>query len=299
MGARLGADANVLTPGAVVITGASTGIGRATARYLAARGVRVFAGVRRPQDAEALRGEGGGGVTPVQLDVTDRQSIARAASEVEAALDGEGLLGLVNNAGIGIGAPLEFIDLDELRRQLEVNVIGPVAVTQAFLAQIRTRRGRIVNVGSIGGRIAQPIMGPYNASKYALEALSDSLRMELGAWGIHVSLVEPGAIATAIWEKTDTYAEQMIPALGARAGELYGDAIGAVLDTARMLSKRAIAPEAVSRAIFHALTARRPRTRYLVGADARAEALLARFLPDRARDAVLMRIMKYPRRAPR
>lgn len=299
MGARLGADANVLTPGAVVITGASTGIGRATARYLAARGVRVFAGVRRPQDAEALRGEGGGGVTPVQLDVTDRQSIARAARDVEEALDGEGLLGLVNNAGIGIGAPLEFIDLDELRRQLEVNVIGPVAVTQAFLSQVRTRRGRIVNVGSIGGRIAQPIMGPYNASKYALEALSDSLRMELGAWGIHVSLVEPGAIATAIWEKTDAYAEQMIPALGARAGELYGDAIGAVLDTARMLSKRAIAPEAVSRAIFHALTARRPRTRYLVGADARAEALLARFLPDRARDAVLMRIMKYPRRAPR
>jgi NAD(P)-dependent dehydrogenase (short-subunit alcohol dehydrogenase family) len=299
VGARLGAHANVLTPGAVVITGASTGIGRATARYLAARGVRVFAGVRRAQDAEALRGEGAGGVTPIQLDVTDRQSIARAAREVEAALDGEGLLGLVNNAGIGIGAPLEFIDLDELRRQLEVNVIGPVAVTQAFLSQVRTRRGRIVNVGSIGGRIAQPIMGPYNASKYALEALSDSLRMELGAWGIHVALVEPGAIATAIWEKTDTYAEQMIPALGARAGELYGDAIGAVLDTARMLSKRAIPPEAVSRAIFHALTARRPRTRYLVGTDARAEALLARFLPDRARDAVLMRIMKYPRRAPR
>jgi NAD(P)-dependent dehydrogenase (short-subunit alcohol dehydrogenase family) len=299
VGARLGAYASVLTPGAVVITGASTGIGRATARYLAARGVRVFAGVRREQDAEALRGAGASGVTPVQLDVTDRQSIARAAREVEAALGGEGLLGLVNNAGIGIGAPLEFIDLDELRRQLEVNVIGPVAVTQAFLSQIRTRRGRIVNVGSIGGRIAQPIMGPYNASKYALEALSDSLRMELGAWGIHVSLVEPGAIATAIWEKTDTYAEHMIPALGARAGELYGDAIGAVLDTARMLSKRAIAPEAVSRVIFHALTARRPRTRYLVGTDARAEALLARFLPDRARDAVLMRIMKYPRRAPR
>jgi NAD(P)-dependent dehydrogenase (short-subunit alcohol dehydrogenase family) len=299
VGARLGAHASVLTPGAVVITGASTGIGRATARYLAERGVRVFAGVRREQDAEALRGEGASGVTPVQLDVTDRQSIARAAREVEAALGGEGLLGLVNNAGIGIGAPLEFIALDELRRQLEVNVIGPVAVTQAFLSQVRTRRGRIVNVGSIGGRIAQPIMGPYNASKYALEALSDSLRMELGAWGIHVSLVEPGAIATAIWEKTDTYAEHMIPALGARAGELYGDAIGAVLDTARMLSKRAIAPEAVSRAIFHALTARRPRTRYLVGTDARAEALLARFLPDRARDAVLLRIMKYPRRAPR
>lgn len=299
MGARLGAHAGILTPGAVVITGASTGIGRATARYLAERGVRVFAGVRREQDADALRGEGAGGVTPVQLDVTDRQSIARAAREVEAAVGGEGLLGLVNNAGIGIGAPLEFIGLDELRRQLEVNVIGPVAVTQAFLSQVRTRRGRIVNVGSIGGRIAQPIMGPYNASKYALEALSDSLRMELGAWGMHVSLVEPGAIATAIWEKTETYAEHMIPALGARAGELYGDAIAAVLDTARMLSKRAIAPEAVSKAIFHALTARRPRTRYLVGADARAEALLARFLPDRARDAVLMRIMKYPRRAPR
>jgi NAD(P)-dependent dehydrogenase (short-subunit alcohol dehydrogenase family) len=255
--------------------------------------------VRREQDADALRGDGAGGVTPIQLDVTDPQSIAHAAREVDAALDGEGLLGLVNNAGIGIGAPLEFVDLAELRRQLEVNVIGPVAVIQAFLSQVRTRRGRIVNVGSIGGRIAQPVMGPYNASKFALAALSDSLRMELAPWGIHVSLVEPGAIATAIWEKTEAYAERTIPALGARAGELYGAAIGAVLETARRLSRQAIPPEAVSRAIFHALTARRPRTRYLVGTDARAQALLARFLPDRARDAVLLRIMRYPRRPPR
>ena len=282
--------------GAVVITGASTGIGRATARYLAERGFRVFAGVRRDQDAEVLRQEGAGRVTPLRLDVTDRGSIENAAREVEAALAGEGLQGLVNNAGIGIGAPLEFVELDELRRQLEVNVIGAVAVTQAFLPLLRRCRGRIVNVGSIGGRIAQPMLGPYNASKFALEALSDSLRMELGAWGIHVSLVEPGAIATAIWEKTDAYAERMIPALGARANDLYGAAIGAVLETARTLAKRAIAPEAVSKVIHHALTARRPRTRYLVGTDARAQALLARFLPDRARDAVLLRFMRYPRR---
>jgi NAD(P)-dependent dehydrogenase (short-subunit alcohol dehydrogenase family) len=175
--------------GAVVITGASTGIGRATARYLAERGFRVFAGVRRDQDAEVLRQEGAGRVTPLRLDVTDRGSIENAAREAEAALAGEGLQGLVNNAGIGIGAPLEFVELDELRRQLEVNVIGAVAVTQAFLPLLRRCRGRIVNVGSIGGRIAQPMLGPYNASKFALEALSDSLRMELGAWGIHVSLV--------------------------------------------------------------------------------------------------------------
>jgi NAD(P)-dependent dehydrogenase (short-subunit alcohol dehydrogenase family) len=282
--------------GAVVITGASTGIGRATARYLAERGFHVFAGVRRDQDAEVLRQEGAGRVTPLRLDVTDRGSIESATREAEAALAGEGLQGLVNNAGIGIGAPLEFVELDELRRQLEVNVIGPVAVTQAFLPLLRVRRGRIVNVGSIGGRIAQPMLGPYNASKFALEALSDSLRMELAVWGIHVSLVEPGAIATAIWEKTDAYAERMIPTLGPRARELYGAAIGAVLDTARTLSKHAIAPEAVSRAICHALTARTPRTRYLVGIDARAQALFARFLPDRVRDTVVLRFIGYPRR---
>jgi len=282
--------------GAVVITGASTGIGRATARYLAERGFRVFAGVRRDEDAEALRQERAGRLTPLRVDVTDRGSIESAAREVEAALGGEGLRGLVNNAGIGIGAPLEFIDLDELRRQLEVNVIGPIAVTQAFLALIRACHGRVVNVGSIGGRIAQPMLGPYNASKFALEALSDSLRMELAPWGIHVSLVEPGSIATAIWEKTDAYAERMIPTLGPRARELYGTAIGAVLDAARTLSKQAIAPEAVSKAIHHALTARRPRTRYLVGTDARVQAVLARFVPDRARDAVLLRFLRYPRR---
>jgi NAD(P)-dependent dehydrogenase (short-subunit alcohol dehydrogenase family) len=282
--------------GAVVITGASTGIGRATARYLAERGFRVFAGVRRDEDAEALRQESAGQLTPLRVDVTDRGSIESAAREVEAAVGGEGLRGLVNNAGIGIGAPLEFIDLDELRRQLEVNVIGPVAVTQAFLALIRACRGRVVNVGSIGGRVAQPMLGPYNASKFALEALSDSLRMELAPWGIHVSLVEPGSIATAIWEKTDAYAERMIPTLGPRARELYGTAIGAVLDAARTLSKQAIAPQAVSKAIHHALTARRPRTRYLVGTDARVQAVLARFVPDRARDAVLLRFLRYPRR---
>jgi NAD(P)-dependent dehydrogenase (short-subunit alcohol dehydrogenase family) len=282
--------------GAVVITGASTGIGRATARYLAERGFRVFAGVRRDEDAEALRQESAGRLTPLRVDVTDRGSIESAAREVEAALGGEGLRGLVNNAGIGIGAPLEFIDLDELRRQLEVNVIGPIAVTQAFLALIRACSGRVVNVGSIGGRVAQPMLGPYNASKFALEALSDSLRMELAPWGIHVSLVEPGSIATAIWEKTDAYAERMIPTLGPRARELYGTAIGAVLDAARTLSKQAIAPQAVSKAIHHALTARRPRTRYLVGTDARVQAVLARFVPDRARDAVLLRFLRYPRR---
>jgi len=282
--------------GAVVITGASTGIGRASARYLAERGFHVFAGVRRDEDAEALRQESAGRLTPLRVDVTDRGSIESAAREVEAAVGGEGLRGLVNNAGIGIGAPLEFIDLDELRRQLEVNVIGPIAVTQAFLALIRACRGRVVNVGSIGGRVAQPMLGPYNASKFALEALSDSLRMELAPWGIHVSLVEPGSIATAIWAKTDAYAERMIPTLGPRARELYGTAIGAVLAAARTLSKQAIAPEAVSKAIHHALTARRPRTRYLVGTDARVQAALARFVPDRARDAVLLRFLRYPRR---
>lgn len=215
----------------------------------------------------------------------------------DAALDGAGLAGLVNNAGIGIGAPIEFLDLDELRRQLEVNVVSVVAVTQAFLPALRRARGRLVNVGSIGGRISQPIGAPYNASKFALEAISESERMELAPWGIEVSLIEPGAIATAIWGKTESYAGTMIGTLPPAAHELYGEAIRATLAILDHQQRVAIPPAATSRAIHHALTAARPKTRYLVGNDARLQALLARFLPDRWRDALIVRFMKYPRRA--
>jgi len=280
----------------VVITGASTGIGRDAALHLDRNGFRVFAGVRREADAESLRKEASPQLEPLLLDVIDAAAIEAAAKRVDAEVGSAGLAGLVNNAGIGIGAPIEFLDLNELRRQLEVNVVAVVAVTQAFLPALRRARGRLVNVGSIGGRVSQPLVGPYSASKFALEAISESERMELAPWGIEVSLVEPGAISTAIWGKTQSYAGGMLQTLPPEANELYADAIRSVLAILDYQQRVAIPPAATSRAIHHALTSARPKTRYVVGNDARMQAFLARFLPDRWRDALIVRFMKYPRR---
>src|SRR5688500_3137446 len=184
--------------GAVVITGASTGIGHACALDLDSHGCHVFAGVRREEDAERLRSERAF-IEPVRIDVTDADSIASARDRVGEAVGAAGLAGLVNNAGIAVPGPLEHLPIDELRRQLEVNLVGQVAVTQAFIPMLRTSRGRIVNIGSIGGRVALPMLGPYAASKHAIEGVSDSLRRELPPWGIEVSVVRPGPIATEIW----------------------------------------------------------------------------------------------------
>ncbi len=187
----------------VLITGASTGIGAACAIGCAQQGMTVFAGVRDLQAGEALRARGGTAIVPIQLDVTDGEIHQEAALRLSRQRVGrEGLSGLVNNAGIAIGSPLELIPLPELRRQFEVNVIGQIAVTQALLPLIRRARGRIVNMGSIAGRGTIPMMGPYSASKFALEALTDALRLELYPWGIEVSIIEPGAIATPIWSKS-------------------------------------------------------------------------------------------------
>jgi NAD(P)-dependent dehydrogenase (short-subunit alcohol dehydrogenase family) len=180
----------------VVVTGASTGIGLACARLLAGRGFQVFAGVRKEADAEALRSEAAS-LHPVQLDVTDSEGIAEAARTVREAA-GPGLAGLVNSAGVAVTGPLEYLPVDELRTQLEVNLVGQVAVLQAFLPALRLSRGRIVNISSIGGRVALPLAGPYAASKFALEAVSDSLRRELAPWGVRVAVVEPGGVRTPV-----------------------------------------------------------------------------------------------------
>ncbi|HET9846795.1 MAG TPA: SDR family NAD(P)-dependent oxidoreductase, partial [Nitrospira sp.] len=203
--------------------------------------------------------------------------------------------GLVNNAGIAIASPLELIPLAELRRQFEVNVIGQIAVTQALLPLIRQSRGRIVNMGSIAGRGTIPMMGPYSASKFALEALTDALRLELYPWGIEVSIIEPGAIATPIWNKSLNTAltlETVIPAEGKR---LYGETAQRLREKVDESARRAIPPDAVVQAVLHALTARRPRTRYLVGADARLRALMVKWLPDRLQDWILKKVLKLPR----
>src|SRR5579862_2288927 len=183
-------------PRAVLITGASTGIGAACALYLDARGFRVFAGVRNPADGEALRARSSSRLAPVLLDVTNSDSLRDAAAVINETVSETGLHGLVNNAGIAVGGPLEVLPLDDLRRQFEVNVVGQLAVTQAMLPLLRKARGRIVNMGSIVGRAPVPLVGAYSMSKAAVAAMTTALRLELDLWGIDVSLIEPGAIAT-------------------------------------------------------------------------------------------------------
>ncbi len=267
----------------VVITGASTGIGRASAVHLARRGWRVFAGIRKDSDAESLRAEEPR-LTPLFLDVADQSSIESARKEVEREL-GRRLHGLVNNAGIGVGGPLEFIPRDDLRMQFEVNVIGMVATTQAFLPALRAARGRIVNIGSVAGRApAIPLAGPYCASKWAVEAITDALRNELKPWEMHVAVVEPGNIATPIWDKTHESME-LIPPQGR---ELYRDIIETGHDVVALMERSGIPPEKVARVVEHALTSPRPRYRYLVGVDAKVRTHVEARLPHRLRDRLFV-----------
>jgi len=283
---------------AVLVTGASTGIGEACALHMDRKGWRVYAGVRRQADADALRAKASPRLIPVTIDVTDEASIANAAVSVERDLAERGLAGLVNNAGIAIAGPLEFTPIEDLRRQIEVNVIGQVAVTQAFMPLIRRARGRIVNMGSIGGRLASPFFGPYNASKFALEAITDSLRQELRPWGIHVSVIEPGSIATPIWDKGIADAEERERRLPQAARDLYQPYIDAMKAKAIELGGRGIPPEQVAKAVDHALTSPRPKTRYVVGRDARLQALAANIVPDRLMDRLVASQMGLPAEPP-
>jgi NAD(P)-dependent dehydrogenase (short-subunit alcohol dehydrogenase family) len=274
----------------VVVTGASKGIGRATALYLDKHGFRVFAGVRNPADGEALQKEASSALKPILLDITDTTQIKQAAQAVSEAVGADGLAGLVNNAGVAVGAPLEFIPLDQLRWQLEVNVVGQVAVTQAFLAAIRQARGRIVNVSSIGGRIAGPNIGAYHASKFALEGLTDTLRIELKRWGIEVISIEPGTIRTPIWETSTSLANQLIARMPPQFHELYPGMAAATERLASNSSKGGTLPEKVAEVIGHALTTPQPKTRYLVGPDARIGGMIIARLPDRLRDRLMTRM---------
>jgi NAD(P)-dependent dehydrogenase (short-subunit alcohol dehydrogenase family) len=257
----------------VLVTGASTGIGEACARHFVSRGVRVLAGVRKAGDAPW-------GTEELLLDVTDADAIAAAGSNVER------LDGLVDNAGIVVACPLEFLPLEELRHQLEVNVVGQLAVTQAFLPAVRAARGRIVLIGSIAGRSALPFLGAYAMSKHALEAMADSLRLELAPDGIHVAIVEPGTIATPIWTKP----RPLLDRLPAEATERYGQRMAAFRKVAERRSAKAAPPELVVSAIVHALTAEKPKARYLVARDAKIRANIER-LPVRLRDRILTKAL--------
>ncbi len=277
------------SPPAVVITGTSTGIGAACALDLARRGFRVFAGVRKEADGERL--EASGRLTPLMLDVTDTASIQAAAETVRAAVEGSGLAGLVNNAGIVVPGPLELVSTDALRRQLEVNVIGQLAVTRAFLPLLRLRPGRIVNMGSISGRIAPPYMGPYTVSKFAMEAITDVLRVELRQWGIHVSIVEPDSVSTPIWEKVQESADRLDRETPPEIRGLYEHDLAELRDSTSRMGDRGMPVDRVVRKVRHALCARRPKTRYPVGWRTRLGFWAFKHIPDRVRDWILLRMM--------
>jgi NAD(P)-dependent dehydrogenase (short-subunit alcohol dehydrogenase family) len=268
----------------VLVTGASKGIGRATVLRLSAAGWKVFAGVRRDEDGLALRNESAG-VVPVRLDVGDDDQIATAVERI--ASEAGGALGaVVNNAGIAVAGPLEFLPIAELRRQLEVNVVGQIAVTQAVLPLLRSATGRIVFVSSIAGRSAMPFTGAYSASKFALEALADALRVELQPWDIHVSVIEPGVIATPIWETAARAADRILADAPPALQSFYGERLEALRRRAAR-GMEGLPPDTVAAAVEHALTASPPKTRYVIGRDAHTRLWLERVLPDRARDRVI------------
>jgi NAD(P)-dependent dehydrogenase (short-subunit alcohol dehydrogenase family) len=272
-----------------VVTGASSGIGRATALQLDSLGFSVFAGVRKQADAESLRAAGSERLEPLTIDVADESSVETATSEVTERVGEGGLAALVNNAGIGLGGPVELLSLEDLRRQLEVNLVGQVAVTQALIPLLRRAKGRIVFMSSVGGRLSIPYMSPYHMSKWGVEALADGLRIELRPWGIEVVLIEPGSIATAMWDKAQDEAAGVIERMDAEGRALYGENVAALQASAQQEAARGIAPERVAEVVAKALTARRPKTRYLVGRDAKVNARVRRLVPDRVFDRLLSR----------
>lgn len=278
----------------VVITGASSGIGRSSVSRMVQSGWQVFATVRKTQDGDQLRSDFGTSVTPVTMDVTNRASVNAAAEHIASLLEDSGLDGLVNVAGVGKVRPVEYMTEDDLQEIFNINVFGQIAVTQAFLPLLRTARGRIVNISSVGAHIAIPFGSLINATKSAFGIFNDTLRLELHPFGIHVSVVEPGAIKTPAVEKTLGDIEAVIRRLPPKGAAQYGNMLR---DFARRAYEREMSgssPAVVAEAIQHALTARRPRTRYRVGKHATLLATLAAFLPDRLLDTIRFRITGMP-----
>jgi NAD(P)-dependent dehydrogenase (short-subunit alcohol dehydrogenase family) len=278
---------------AVVVTGASTGIGEACVRLLVDAGYFVFGSVRKAADAERLKAQFGDDVAPLFFDVTDAAAVARAAQEVAVWLQGRTLAGLVNNAGIAVPGPLLHVPIEDFRRQLEVNVIGVMQVTQAFAPLLGARDpqggppGRIVNMSSVAGKIAQPFFGPYNASKFALEGMSDALRRELTAYGIRVIVIEPGMISTPIWDKAED------GAFAAFDETIYGPAARRVQKWAVTQGRAAVGPEQVAQAVYRALTAPRPPLRILALGNRALSHYAQRLIPPRLMDWLVARRLGF------
>jgi NAD(P)-dependent dehydrogenase (short-subunit alcohol dehydrogenase family) len=257
-----------------------------------AAGWQVFAGVRSEKDAKALDAESSKRLTPLMLDITSSEQIAAAVERVSSQVGEDGLDGLVNNAGITIPCPLEVLPADDFRRLIAVNLTGQFAITQALLPHLRTAKGRIVFVSSISARKAMPMLVAYSSSKAGLNTLADGFRQELRRWKVGVSIVEPGAVETPIWDRGESEFENALECSPVDAEQLYGKLIARFRGLANRALDRRIAPRHVVAAIEHALTANRPRSRYLVGLDAKGQALAIRLVPDRVLDFAVGRYLR-------
>lgn len=275
---------------AVFITGASSGIGRACALALRSRGFEVYASVRSDADAASLKADDDD-INTLELDLNDESSIDAATARLGEDIGEPGLYCLVNNAGIAVGGPLEHLPIGYWRDQLAVNVIGQVALTRALIPMIRKGQGRIIFIGSISGRVATPLLGPYCASKAAIESVADTLRNELWPWRIPVSLVEPGGVRTPIWEKARSLVATLEQELPEQALQDYAVAIDNMRKGIESQERSAVSPEKVAAVVERALVAPRPRARYVVGLDARIGGLLARYLPSRPRDYLIRNVL--------
>jgi NAD(P)-dependent dehydrogenase (short-subunit alcohol dehydrogenase family) len=273
----------------VLVTGASRGIGRSIAEELAGHGWDVIAGVRTQQDADTLTAVNPQRISAVILDVTSDDDLAQLEATLPADLDA-----VVNNAGIVVSGPMETLSNDEWRRQLEVNVIGTLAVTRAVLPRLRQSKGRIVFISSISGRVSAPIVGAYSASKFALEAAADAMRMELRPWGVSVVLVEPAQTDTDLWRQADSVAAELEQALSAEHRALYAKHILGFKKSIPLSQRLAVAAERVSAVVEQALTAKRPRARYVVGVGPRLQVALVTKLPARVRDFALRKMYRQP-----
>lgn len=267
----------------VVVTGASAGIGAATARELARQGFGVLAGVRRDRDADAIRAPG---IEPLILDITDADHVQALAARVTGDPQGMAVRALVNNAAVQANMPIEAFGIDEWRRMFEVNLFGQIAVTQALLPALFGSRGRVVNISSVGGKVAMATYGPYAATKFALEAVSDSLRRELAPFGVDVVVVEPGAVRTEMLGRAIAGAQELVSAMTPEQSRRYGGLVHAVNAQAVASTASGVPAEAAAKVIAKAVTARKPRTRYTVGREA-ALIRVTRFLPDRTLDRAL------------
>ncbi|MGB9252700.1 MAG: SDR family oxidoreductase [Mycobacterium sp.] len=273
----------------IVVTGASTGMGAATARELARRGFHVLAGVRRDVDADALRGDG---IEPHVLDITVESDVAAIAERVARDPQGLPLRALINNAGVAINAPVEALPIAEWRRQFEVNLFGHVAMIQALMPSLLRSSGTVVNISSLGGKVALPTYPAYAGSKFALEALSDSLRREVSRLGVKVVVIEPGAVKTAMAERGVATADRLKDGMTADQRERYGELVDAMSNLARSFDKDGVSAEHAAKVIAKAATASRPRTRYTVGRDAAVLARLSRVLSDRVLDRVVRLVLR-------